>query len=337
MKKFFLTLFLAVMTTAALYAQQIIVVSQNGATNVFQTLKQAIEGSTAGSTIYLPGGGFQIPDSVKINRRLTIVGVSHRGDTENVDGATTIAGNLYFIGASSGSAVMGVYLSGNVYIGDTDGGVENMTIKFCNINSISVGNSASNNLYVNQCYVRNNCDFGNCNVKFENNIAHSVQNIIAGIVNHNIFTSYLQLPALGGYSRHVFKEVSSSSITNNFMLQCYENYNFHSGSDCFISNNCRFTTPWGEKSKHLDEGTTWDDVFKANNGVSISSDYHLKAELDKSKFEATDGTEIGIYGGNTSFSDKGLAPVPFIVAKRVDEKTDASGMLNVKIRVKAGE
>ena len=183
MKKLFLSLFFAVLATAGLYAQQIVVVSQTGETNVYQTLQDAIEGSTSGSTIYLPGGGFQISDEVKINKKLTIVGVSHRADTDNADGATTIAGNLQFVGESSGSAVMGVYVSGNICIDNEDGGVENMTIKYCNVNSIQAGNA--NDLYVNQCYLRNYSTF-NCNVKLENNIMHSIGGCNGAVINHNI-------------------------------------------------------------------------------------------------------------------------------------------------------
>ena len=38
-----------------------------------------------------------------------------------------------------------------------------------------------------------------------------------------------------------------------------------------------------------------------------------------------------------AISDKQLAPVPYIVAKHVDEQTDAQGKLSIKVRVKAGD
>ncbi len=336
MKKLFFTLFLTVITTAVLQAQQISVVS-GANTNVYQTLKEAIENAPAGSVIYLPGGGFQISDDVKINKKLTIVGVSHRADTDNADGATTIAGHLQFIGESSGSAVMGVYVSGNIYVGDADGGVDNVTIKYCNVNSIQVGNGTSNDLYVNQCYLRNNSNLAACNVKLENNILHSVQNINGGVINNNIVTSKIKTSD-NTYDYHPIFNVSNSTITNNFFLDPVYGgvFRFHTGDNCYASNNCLGSWNWGENPILLDEGVTWNDIFKANNGVAISSDYSLKENVDKSKFKGTDGKVIGIEGG-TGFSNKGLAPIPYIVAKQVDEKTDASGMLNVKIRVKAGE
>ena len=292
---------------------------------MYQTLEDAIENASAGSIIYLPGGGFPISDEVKINKKLIIVGVSHRADTDNTDGATTIAGNLQFIGESSGSAVMGVYISGNICIGDADGGVNNVTIKYCNANSIG-SNAASNDLYVNQCYLRNYSSFGNCNVKLENNILHSIGDFNGAIINNNVIV-------YSESGRHPLIRCNNSSVTNNFFIAW--SMGAYEVNNCFVSNNCIGTGSWGENPIILD-GVSWNDIFEANNGIAISSDYTLKDNVDRSKFLGTDDKVIGIEGGN-GFSNKGLAPIPYIVAKKVDESTDASGMLNIKIRVKAGE
>ena len=76
----------------------------------------------------------------------------------------------------------------------------------------------------------------------------------------------------------------------------------------------------------------WSEVFENYNGGAISpvSDFHFKG--DYKQYES----QVGVYAGGVDF-DKQLAPVPYIVAKHVDEQTDASGKLNVKIRVKAGQ
>ena len=68
-----------------------------------------------------------------------------------------------------------------------------------------------------------------------------------------------------------------------------------------------------------------------NNGkVDPSSDFHFKEAYKQYE------NQVGIYAG-TGFNDQQLAPVPYIVNKKVDEQTDAQGKLNVKIRVKAGQ
>ena len=138
-KRILLAAIAAIMGTAVSVAQQIAVVSESGTTDVYQTLTEAIEGASNGSVIYLPGGGFQIHDSVKITKRLSIIGIGHKAKNENVDGNTTISGNLFFNGGASNSSVIGCYISGNVNIGENEA-VNNVTVKLCNLNAVNVKN-----------------------------------------------------------------------------------------------------------------------------------------------------------------------------------------------------
>ena len=103
----------AVMGICMMMAQQIAVVSKTGTTTVCQTLKEAIEGATPGSVIYLPGGGFQIGDTVKIITKLSIVGLGYKANSVNVDGNTVISGNLFFDGGLTFGSVKdsGTYFS----------------------------------------------------------------------------------------------------------------------------------------------------------------------------------------------------------------------------------
>lgn len=320
-KILFAVALLATMTAAA---QNIAAVSPSNATTIFQTLDEAIAGAESGSTIYLPGGGFQIKDETKINKKLTIMGVSHRGDTDNVDGATIISGNLHFEGGSSGSAVLGVYLSGNINVGTGTDPVTNFTVRYCNVNSIKVKHSQSSGMVVNQCYIRDTARFGNCNVRLENNILHSLFDVNGGIIDHNIIISIAPGTSV------TFYNVNNTSILNNFFLNSGRGI---SGGNCQLLNNCIGTGSMGDNPVIIDEGVNlWDDVFYANKGVSILSDYRLKGSWGKGK--ATDGTDIGIYGG-TGFKDEALAPIPRIVSKKVDESTDGSGKLQIEVTVKA--
>lgn len=84
MKRLFI-LFVAVLAVTGAKAQQIAVVSEDGLTSVYNTLQKAIEGASDGSVVYLPGGGFPIPDSVKITKRLSIIGIGHKVKGENAD------------------------------------------------------------------------------------------------------------------------------------------------------------------------------------------------------------------------------------------------------------
>ncbi|MBR6180054.1 MAG: hypothetical protein IKR05_07940 [Prevotella sp.] len=320
----------ALVATMTAVAQNIAVVSPDNVTDIYQTLGDAIANAAPGSTIYLPGGGHQISDETKIDKKLTIMGVSHRGDTDNVDGGTIISGNLNFIGGSSGSAVLGVYISGNINVGTSEEAVENFTVKYCNASYIFVSNSASSGMVVNQCYLRSGGDFGNTNVKIENNIINSLRNINGGVISNNIIFGFTRQQY---FSDFALLWVSNSAITNNFLL-----YNGHFGDNCYVSNNCYAKTAlWGDNPIILDEGVQWEDVFVKyddNNRASINLDYRLKQGIDKSKFMGTDGKPIGIEGGS-GFTKDALAPIPRIVSKKVDEQSDASGKLTIEVTVKA--
>jgi len=152
MKKLFLTFLFAIVATLTAMAQQISVVSTTGATTLYRTLPEAIKGADPGSVIYLPGGGFSIADSVKITKKLTIIGIGHYVKSGNVDGVTTISGNLFFNAGSSGSAVMGCYITGEIVIGE--GGIVNdLLIKYCNFTNANVKNSLCQRISIIQNYI----------------------------------------------------------------------------------------------------------------------------------------------------------------------------------------
>ncbi len=330
----------AIIVSMATWAQNIAVVSPSNSTDIYNTLDEAITNADPSSTIYLPGGGFAISDATTIDKKLTIMGVSHRGDTDNVDGATIISGRLNFVSGSSGSAVVGVYVSGNIDVGTSDAAVTNFTLRYCNVNSIQVHNSGSVGLVINQCYLRNTSNLCNTNVKLENSIVHTLLDINGGTINHNIVTSNYKVTHSNQYSiwstYHPLVNVSNSTITNNIFLSWN---NGHTGDNCYISNNCIGTGTWGENpvvAPEMPEGTNvWDEVFGEGNnkGVTIASDYHVKAAWAKGT--ASDGTDIGIYGGSGFSEETSLAPIPRIVSKSVEEQSDASGKLKVTVTVKS--
>lgn len=319
MKKLFLTFVFAIVATLTAMAQQISVVSTTGATSLYRTLQDAIEGADPGSVIYLPGGGFPISDEVKITKKLTIIGIGHYVKSGNVDGITTISGNLFFNDGSSSSAVMGCYISGDVNIGDGGASVNDVLIRYCNLNSVQVKNYTCMGIIANQNYIRNICSFNYSNVTITNNVACMIKEIDGGIVNNNIiFHGWAPL-----------KNIKNSIVQNNIIIGMGSS---EVGSESTFSDNIvlgnmrRFS--WGENPIVID--VAWNDIFINFNGGAISpaSDFHFKEAYKQYE------NQVGIYAGD-GFNDNQLAPVPYIVAKRVDEQTDASGKLNVKIRVKA--
>lgn len=329
MKKLFSTIMVVLVATVASYAQTIAVVSSSGSTTMHQTLAEAISEAESGSVIYLPGGGFQLSADTKITKKLTIMGVSHRADTDNAEGATVIAGNIFFDEGSDGSALMGVFVSGNVNVGTGEKAVTNFLMRYCNVNNLYAHNSGCTGMVINQCYLRDHSTFGDANPTIENCIVHSLRYINGGTINHNIVRH-------NHYSGNNFplRDVNNSIITNNFLLA------WGAGAYCCdnntISHNCIGNGKWGEESILIGEGKEWKDVFKnPDPGVTISADYHLISNIGKNA--GSDGKHIGIYldDNSTGFDDHALAPIPRIISKEISEQTDADGKLNIKITVKA--
>ena len=328
MKKSILTLVIAIATVMIAQAQQISVVSPQGATQIYTDLNLAIQGADAGSTLYLSGGGFQINDTTSISKRLSIIGVGHRIDNDNADGSTVISGNIHFAQGADNSALMGVHLTGNVNIANADGAANTILVRYCNVNSIQVGHVDCQSVLINQNYIRNTSNGGDSAINFSNNILHSIRNINGGVINHNVVFSSIYhhytdcQNCFGIYCHHVFLCVTNSQITNNILV-----YPSNLSGDGIVSNNM-LQTSWGDNCVVVEN---WDDVFEGTyGGVNINDNYRLKGTHGKNA--GTDGTDIGIYGG-TGFSDTALPPGPRITKKDIANQTDASGNLNVVIKV----
>ena len=285
MKKLFLTFVFAFVATLAAMAQQISVVSSSGTTTLYQTLEDAIEGANPGSVIYLPGGSFPISDDVKITKKLTIIGIGHKSNNENVDCSTIISNNLFFSENCSGSALMGCYIIGNVNISN---GQDDIAIKFCNINELIINDC--NRTFVNQNYIRYRIAGAGTNATITNNIISHCRWLSNAKINYNIISS-------GFWDCH--NDIIKNNVIKGSVGECSNN---------FFENNL--------------ENVDFSSVFTSN--------YHFTETF------ANYESQVGIYAGD-GFNDQQIAPVPYIVAKRVDEQTDASGKLNVKIRVKAGQ
>jgi hypothetical protein len=314
-KKCFI-LFVAMLWNVTLMAQQIAVVS-DGNTSVHSTLQAAIEAAPAGSVIYLPGGGFPIDDSVKINKPLNIIGIGYWVKGDNVDGYTSILGNLHFNEGSDGSSVMGVYMTGRIRIGNNGKKVDNVLVRYNWIDGVYVQNSACMGTVVNQNYIRSSSSFSGATCEFNNNVACHVSDLDNGSIEYNIF-----------YGSGCISSCHNTSINCN-VLYYISGYSINKdGGECQAFNNM-YRTSWGVDCVEINSNSYF-DLFVNWAGITPKSDFHFKGDW------AQYNGHIGVYGGS-GFSSSTLPPVPYIVAKQIPEQTDANGKLNIKIRVRAGE
>jgi hypothetical protein len=310
MKRIFLTCVAVIVATIAIKAQQIAVVSPSpeDATTLYTDLNLAIKGAANGSTIYLSGGGFQINDTTRITKKLTIIGIGHRPDNDNADGNTIVSGNLQFEEGSDNSVLMGVYLSGHVYLGTGAKAVNTVLVQYCNINTVQVRNGNCQNIRINRNYLREGSNGGNSTINFTNNVLRSIGSVNGGVIDHNVIT--------GGSS------ASNSRVTNNILIGSF------SASNGVFNNNMA-TSSVGDSCVIVD---SWENVLQNySDGISPNKNYALKGDTGKNA--ATDGTDIGIYGG-TGFKDSALPPMPRITAKQIANQTDENGQLNAQIIIK---
>ena len=310
------------MTMTVAIAQQIAVVSEGGETSVYRSLEAAINGAEPGSVIYLPGGSFPVSDNVKITKRLTIIGIGHKyyNDNDNANGNTIIAGNLFFNEGSSSSSIMGCYITGDVNIGKDNSAVSNVLVKCCNTNSID-SNGNCEYTTVNQNYIRSFVYLRGCNCSLSNNILHWIHYANSSTICNNII--------IGGDYYISLVYVYNSNFYNNVFLNFTINTNYSGGN--LANNNMFINNEWGDNSVNLTD-CTWDDVFVNYNEGSITpaSNFHFKEAYKQYE------SQVGVYAGGVDF-DKQMAPVPYIVAKRIAEETDAAGQLKIQVRVKAGD
>ena len=312
-KKLFM-LIVAFVCAATMAAQNIAVVSPSGVTTLYNTFPEAVEGAEDGSVVYLPGGRFVLSNALHITKKLTIVGIGHK--SESPDGITYIDGFIYFEGGSSGSALMGCYLDDAITIYSE---VNDITIRHNRIYSVSTGGKRT---FINQNYI--SYVYGNLgststnasDISITHNVVYSVQHVYDGNISNNI---------LLGTGNNPFHHCQRSTITDNIITSSSPFWNC---SDNYISGNLMAT----DYEDNINIGSVnWSDVFvNYNTSDWVNSDYHLKGDFQQYE------DQVGIYAGS-GFDDKQLAPVPYIVAKKVDDQTDAQGKLNIKVRVKAGD
>ncbi|MBR2237336.1 MAG: hypothetical protein IJ887_05605 [Prevotella sp.] len=335
MKRKFFFMLVALLATVAVQAQQISVVAEDGTTSMYRTLQEAIEGASGGSVVYLPGGGFSIADSVKITKKLTIIGIGHKVKGANADGNTTISGNLFFNEGSSGSAVMGCYITGNINIGDGNAEVNDIFIKCCNLNSVQVKSAAVTGTFINQNYIRSLCNFGGSVVTLKNNITHRIKNVKMGIIQNNCILGPMNGPndydcAISSvydtiFDGNIFYGSYDKLLLNYWLTPNSGNQNITNLYCC--AERAFFYT--NENDVATIEATPSDLFNNYNNWIiSPSSNFHFKEAYQQ--YESL----CGIYAG-TGFDDGQMPPVPYISSKYIPGETDASGKLHIQVTVNA--
>ncbi|MFD1062656.1 hypothetical protein ACFQ1Q_05310 [Winogradskyella litorisediminis] len=347
MKKCLLVFALSSFCFLDAFCQSLIAVQNNNTPQFFSEANEAFDAAVEGDTLYFPAGSFSIERI--INKRLHIIGVGHNPEGTSATGATIFA---------DGDGNRGVIVYGN-------GGGGTLTgISFVNVNcnsndcaSVRI-DSDINGLIIDRVYMPNDLltytgtisnllvvrsilrrfsvldingfqPFGLIN----NNIILTKSNRAKNIsIESNIFfySNTFQDDVLGAngcnISNNIFLDDNplsgtvNSSIRNNFGI----NFNGLSGSNISSGNiNSSTYTP----------SEIFTNYFSSAN-YSYEFDLTL---LDGTSLiaAATDGGQIGIYGGRFPWKDGSIPFNPHIISKNISGTTDENGNLQIEVEVQA--
>ena len=283
-------------------------------------LRQAHAAAVSGDVITLSSGTFLSTD---ITKAVTIRGagmeVSKAYDI--VSEPTVLGGNfnIEIPAEDTGRLTLeGIFHNGNIYF--SEGQVKNalfLKSRFKGINMSSL--CKVQDLTVLNCRFSGSISVGSGTAQFLNSV---VNNFGDGYMS---FSHCVILSGSTDNSGNQYKNCiicsegavsSSSSAYNNLFIT--GNTNILN----YVPNNTNLRVP------------TSDERFAYLRGYDDSKDYKL-TDQNRDVLKATDGGEIGIYGGSLPYS--AIPTNPQITKFNVASKTTADGKLSVDIEVKSGE
>ncbi|MDD5570156.1 MAG: hypothetical protein PHD97_03270 [Bacteroidales bacterium] len=338
-------LFVVCFFVSAIDAQTLVALHHQGTTTLYPTASGLVDANAAaqnGDTIYIPGGFFT---SITISKRLVVIGTGHTPDSTLATGRTYLYSNLTLNDGADSSHIEGLYINGDLnFAADAD--IDDVVIRRCNFGTLNItgGSKTNDRTLINQNIIRGNMDLNNTNALiFKNNIFlgrmwNATQNTI---FDHNAL-----LTCIGGWDGNCFTTVSNVLFTNNVIeVNWGTSSGFLAGDNNIFQNNIFSFDPtgswWNNTYTNNKINISTDSIFVNRalcSGFGYTQDFNIKTS-SQGKNAATDGTDIGIYGGSSAYTFK-IASVPFnphISTKTIAPMTNSSGKLGVDIKVNAQE
>jgi hypothetical protein len=339
----------------ALTAHATIHTVSNDPTNAaqFTTVQAAISASSAGDTIYVNPSQYVYPDFT-INKRLVIIGGGY--NSNNQFNLITVVGSVYFyrdagIFDASGSVICGFRISNSISGAGGTLSVNSLKIFRNSISTIdsyptSVSGWTIYNNFIGAINGRSSCT----NFLIQNNIfvggGIGSFNQSSVVIDHNLFVN-------GG----AFNNIQFAIITNNIITSS-------SGTQVMASNVVQNTfnnnlslstniTPAAPTNSFLAGPNTGggnmvgvDPLFVSNSDFNnFNNNYNYRLQVGSPGHNAaTDGTDLGIYGGTYPFPSGGapgsgydtspLPPIPQITSVNIQNSSVLPGN-QLKVNVQA--
>ncbi len=295
----------------------------------------AYNAAASGDTIYLPGGTFVLPDTIR--KTVHVFGAGHYPAFTATTGETILTGELKLFAGAGNSRFEGVHFANAVTFLNNQA-VNNVVFRRCRISGqiyyvgTSPYNTPSENTLFTECvlvFTGEQYFTNGRNITITNCISNSytLTNMNYGIVANCIF--------LHG-STHILNSGTNSQVRNCVTRSSWPG---NGGSNNSYYNNVFLgvsSPSYGGAitvvNNYLNVGAATFYVNQSGTTFDYNNNYRLQAPAN---FPGTDGTQVGIYGGLHPFKDGSVPMIPRIVSKNIALGIDPQARLQVNITVAA--
>ncbi|WP_417590520.1 hypothetical protein [Owenweeksia hongkongensis] len=336
-KLLFILSLIALLFTTATAQTQVFALEHNGNTSIYSTLDSAINAAQNGAVIYLPGGGINFQGELR--KSVALIGAGYHPNTTVATGPTVISGIFKMRQGANNVMITGIHFSQELNIDSCN----NVTVSRCHLNRIDFNRGSSFN--VSECVIS---DFFSARPIVSNvNVSNSL--IFGSLSTDNGGVTYINnilFPFISSNNR-LFQGADGNTFQNNIIVTNSSNGLLQIQGIGGLSGNTYYNNVFTDSLvvTSSSPGVYAGNIFKQSqsslfqNITSISTfspsdNLHLKAG-SAAIGAGINGTDCGIYGGQSPFKDGGIPFSPHIESLQIDPATDVNGSLRINIKVTA--
>ena len=338
MKKLFLSLAATMLATAVTYAQNSLLatLSHEGEISTYYgavALRDAYNAASHGDIITLSSGTFL---ATNIEKAVTVRGAGMMPDTVNNILPTILSGDFTINipdSIESRLTMEGIYHNNTITVSN----LSNATFLKNRLAKVTPSNNTTSrmrNLTFIHCFVAGNFGLSN------ESSASCINCYIGNPYSYSGSTSNFEfINCVCVKKDYYLSDVRTSSFINSII------YGYYGGSDMKLAASCSafycVGKGWNGLFGNIPNTTNTEitvglsTLFKTYDGTYNDNETFELTDEAKTKYLGSDGTQVGIYGGNLPFS---VTPTnPQITKCNVAAKSTADGKLSVDIQVSAAE
>lgn len=308
MKKLLLTAVYLIITSMTANAISVnkAMLSHNGEVTLFDDLQNAISSSADGDTIYLTLGTFKGP--IIVDKMITIRGT---GETSIINGDVDIL--IPNTPTLTAPVLEALSVSGTVNVGAQ---VDAMILRKCKIAKFDI-NATVDRAVLDRCYITSMLTLSQF-IKGMTVVNSKLMSIsgVSGTTSNTTFVN-CNIDIINPYN-------FSGTIVNSIIRTCNDGGNYRPLKSSVVLNSLHYNIDFASSS-------VTQNCYKSTFNLSSDCECSLStSNLQSNGYLGTDGTVVGIYGGETPYT---LVPsVPKVTSSELrldNEKKE----LNVKLTV----